>query len=69
MIYYSNEARNTAITRIKELIPKIASIPGDVLSYSDASDTISYLGNLLNEIEKEAKSEYFKRISKHTNVR
>ena len=69
MIYYSNKARNTAITRIKELITKIASIPGDVLSYSDASDTISYLGNLLNEIEKEAKSEYFKRISKYTNVK
>lgn len=53
MLYYSNDARNSAQNRIKELKEIINSAPGDVIPYAAAADLTRYLTMLSNLIEKE----------------
>jgi hypothetical protein len=60
MLYYSDEARKSAISSIKECILKIGTIPGQHLSYSDARKTTTFLNMLIDEIEKESKCEHKK---------
>lgn len=55
MMYYTTEARKSAVKRIDDLMSKIASVSGDQLSYTDSTDAIRYLGMLKDEIEKEDK--------------
>ena len=57
MMYYSTEARRSALKAISESIKKVSEIPGDVLSYSDASQIIHYLMVLEDEVQKELKRE------------
>lgn len=57
MIYYTNEARKSAIENISRLIVKIGEIPGNILNYSDATMVNLYLARLKEEIEKEIKKE------------
>ena len=53
MIYYTDKARETAKENISKLVQLVASVPGNVLSYTDASDINYYLLVLKNEIERE----------------
>lgn len=53
MLYYTTEARRSAIDSIRELQQKIGKIGGDQLSYLDAGAAIGYLDLLLHEIVKE----------------
>jgi hypothetical protein len=53
MIYYSDQARETAKENISRLVQLVASIPGNVLSYNEANDINYYLLVLKNEIERE----------------
>lgn len=55
MIYYTTEARMSAIHRIMDLIQKIGEIPGNILSYHDAMSVTWFLIILMEEIEKEDK--------------
>lgn len=55
MLYYSSEARKSAVNRIKELIQVVGEIPGIFLSYNDAMSINYYLSMLINEVEKEDK--------------
>ena len=55
MMYYTKEARESAMSNINELMSKIATVSGDQLSYTDAAAAIRYLGMLKDEIEKENK--------------
>lgn len=57
MLYYSDEARMSSISSIKNCIEKIVTIPGQYLSYGDARKTTSFLNMLIDEIEKERKIE------------
>lgn len=57
MIYYTNEARKSAIENISRLIVKIGEIPGNILNYSDVTMVNLYLARLKEEIEKEMKKE------------
>ena len=50
MIYYTDEARKTAIENIKKLMPIVANIPGDVLSFTTASDINYYLSSFAEAI-------------------
>ena len=53
MIYYSDKARETAKENISRLVQLVAGVPGNVLSYTEASDINYYLLTLKNEIERE----------------
>lgn len=55
MLYYSSEARKSAVNRIQELIKVVGEIPGTYLSYNDAMSINYYLSMLINEVEKEDK--------------
>ena len=64
MLYYSDEARMSAVSSIKNCIEKIGAIPGQYLSYSDARKTTAFLNMLIDEIEKESKTEHKKNENK-----
>lgn len=53
MIYYTDEARKNAIENIKILIPIVATIPGDKLSFGDSQNINYYLKVLRDAIEAE----------------
>ena len=53
MLYYTTEARRSAIDSIRDLQHKIGKIGGDKLSYLDASAAIQYLDLLKYEIIQE----------------
>lgn len=53
MIYYSDQARETAKENISRLIKLVAGVPGNVLSYNEASEINYCLFMLKNEIERE----------------
>ena len=55
MMYYTDEARMSAIYSIQDCIAKINSVPGDQLSYQDAGKTTRFLNMLIDEIKKERK--------------
>lgn len=57
MIYYTNKARETAKANIARLIPVLASVPGNVISYSDVHEIIGYLQALDNELDCEIRAE------------
>lgn len=57
MIYYSNEARESAMNRIQEVMAKIARIPGNILNNDDAVAAIRYLGDYKDLIFREMKAE------------
>lgn len=56
MIYYSKKARESAKEGIEKCMENVATIPGNVLSYTDASCIISYLSKLCDLIEKEERA-------------
>ena len=51
--YYTNEARKSAVEHITKLIDKIATTPGNVISYFDARAIIEILADRKNDLEKE----------------
>lgn len=53
MLYYSDEARNSAIEGIDKLMVEVNGISGERLDYATASDICRYLAVLKEEIEKE----------------
>ena len=53
MLYYSDEARQSAINNISELIAKIGTIPGNYLDYTSARDITKHLADLQKIISKE----------------
>lgn len=55
MMYYSDEARLSAIENIRDCIKKISTIKGSELSYTDACKTNRFLSMLIDEIVKESK--------------
>lgn len=57
MMYYRDEARTNAINEIKDCISKISELPGDHLSYPDATKTTRFLSLLIDQIEKESKDQ------------
>lgn len=57
MMYYSDEARMSAINAIQDCMEKIASVKGSELSYQDASKTNRFLSMLIDEIKKESKEQ------------
>ena len=57
MLYYSDEARQSAIDNISELIAKIGTIPGKYLDYTSARDLTKHLADLQKIISKEKTNE------------
>ena len=57
LLYYSNEARRSAIEEIRKLIQTVYAIPGNVLEYNDASAIARYLEKLADEIERESRTD------------
>ena len=55
MMYYSDEARMSAIESIRDCIEKIGRIKGSELSYQDARKTSTFLSMLIDEIMKESR--------------
>lgn len=55
MMYYSDEARISAIYAIGDCIEKISTVPGNYLSYNDARRTTAFLNILIDEIKKESR--------------
>lgn len=64
MIYYTEQARATALNNIQRLRVRLAELPGDVLGYSDTSDIIHYLGVLTDAILSEQRQENLDAIRK-----
>lgn len=56
MLYYTHEARKSAIKSIKNCIEKVASIKGSELSFDDAAQTTRFLSMLVDAIENEDKT-------------
>lgn len=56
MLYYTHEARKSAIESIKNCIEKVASIKGSELSFDDAAQTTRFLSMLVDAIEDEDKT-------------
>jgi hypothetical protein len=54
-MYYSDEARASAVKEIRDCISKISEVPGDHLSYLDATKTTRFLSELIYLIEKEGR--------------
>ena len=54
-MYYSDEARMSAIESIRDCIEKIGRIKGSELSYQDARKTSAFLSMLIDEIMKESR--------------
>ena len=57
MMYYSNEARMSAIDSIRDCIEKIGRVKGSELSYQDARKTSAFLSMLIDEIMKESRQQ------------
>lgn len=57
MMYYSDEARMSAIESISDCIKKISTIKGSELSYTDASTANRFLSMLIDEIMKESREQ------------
>ena len=56
MLYYSNEARQSHINRITELVNIINSVPVDTLGgYQNVSNIVKYLNEYRTVINKEMK--------------
>lgn len=57
MLFYTEEARESAIESIFNCMCKIGSVSGSELSYTDAATVNKYLSMLVSEIEKESKAQ------------
>ena len=57
MLYYSDEARQSAINNISELIVKIGTIPGNYLDYTSARELTNHLTDLQRIISREKTDE------------
>lgn len=57
MLYYTEEARKSAIKNINELIVKVGKIPGNYLDYTSATEITRHLSDLIKVIEKENRKE------------
>lgn len=58
MLYYSNEARRTAIKTIDDLVVKLASTkPTETLTLQDIGNLIHYLSNMTSELKQEMKKD------------
>lgn len=55
MMYYTDKARASHISRIKELQAKVAEVKGTELNYFESTEIIHYLSELIRVIEKEGK--------------
>lgn len=64
MLYYTQEARNSAINNIKKKISVVMSMPSGVLNYTDAREIVDYLIMLENVIQGESKKESDKKEGK-----
>lgn len=53
MLYYSDEARVSAINSIENLIKKVVVIPGNYLDYTSCHQLINHLNDLIGVIEDE----------------
>ena len=51
--YYTNEAKQSAINRITELIDVIATASGNIIEYTDAKAIIDILAERREDLEKE----------------
>lgn len=56
MLFYSDEARTSAIKKIEDIIDKLGNIKCSELSYIDYLSIVRYLNMLKEEIIKESKS-------------
>ena len=56
MMFYSSDARKSAIESIHDLNKKIATIPGNYFGYDDAERLRILLAIFENEINKEQKN-------------
>lgn len=57
-LYYSNEARKTAIRRCRELVVKLGNTkPSDTLTLQDIGDLRHYLMNMDSELQREIRAE------------
>lgn len=58
MLYYTNNARKTAIKRCRELVKKLAETkPSETLTLQDIGDLMHYLINLDTELQREIRAE------------
>ena len=57
MLYYSENARQSALENIARLRRVIATIPGNYLSYMDAENLGRYLDDLTMAIKEESRNE------------
>ena len=55
MMFYTTEARNSAIEKIHEISKTVSNIPGNYLNFDDACKLHQFLGLLVDQIEKEEK--------------
>lgn len=53
MMYLTNQARRSAIENIRKKIDVVMSMKSGEMSYIDAREIISYLNQLIDQIEKE----------------
>ena len=69
MMYYSHEARESAIKDIRSIIKTLGEVKSGELDYLTYRGTIKYLNDLIEQIEKEDKSLSinFNRIPRLTN--
>lgn len=56
MMYYSDEARMSAINGIRDCIEKIGNVSCNQLSYTDARKMNTFLNMLIDEIKKESRN-------------
>ena len=71
MMYYSKEARESAIADIRSIISKLGEVKNGELDYLTYRGTVKYLNDLIEQIEKEQKavSMQFKREPTLTTAR
>lgn len=53
MLYYTDEARVSAINSIENLIKKVSVIPGNYLDYTSCHQLINHLNDLIDVIKDE----------------
>jgi len=53
----TTEGKQNRIKHIAELQSKVACVPGNYLSYEEASTIIRYLGDIASDLEQQVKKE------------
>lgn len=67
MMYYSEEARRSAINDCFKCIKEISKISGKELTYDRSASTIKYLSDYIKVLEKESKQQLFDKITNNKN--